>query len=175
LHDEFVDAPAKRKEDEMKVQEFMTQGVRTVGLAATLQDAAREMWEGDCGALPVLDPANRVVAMLTDRDACMAAFTQGKRLSEIPVRTAMSRRLLACRPDDAIGAAEALMREHQVRRLPVVDERGTLVGILSLNDIAVEATRQQARPHPSVTSAEVGSTLAEICRHRARPLAPLVL
>jgi CBS domain-containing protein len=68
----------------------------------------------------------------------------------------MSRSLFACRPDDAPRTAERTMREHQVRRLPVVDDAGRLVGIVSLNDIALESTSKPA---------EIATTLVAICRH----------
>jgi CBS-domain-containing membrane protein len=78
----------------------------------------------------------------------------------------MSKKLVACRPGDTVKAAEAAMREHQVRRLPVVDDRGCLVGILSINDIAIEASQERLLAKREVTAEEVGMTLAAICQHR---------
>jgi CBS domain-containing protein len=158
----------------MKVQDFMTHGVRTVRPQDSLAAAAKAMWDGDCGALPVVD-GERVAAMLTDRDICMAAYTQGRQLAEIPVATAMSKRLVTCRANDAVGVAEARMREHQVRRLPVIDARQRLVGILSLNDIALLAAEESARGQREVTAEEVGATLAAICRHRSTALPAQVM
>jgi CBS domain-containing protein len=157
----------------MKVQDFMTHGVQTIRPADSLQSAAQAMWEHDCGTLPVIDEKGRVVAMLTDRDVCMAGFTQGRLLSDIPVATAMSRSLITCRPTDTVAVAEAAMRQHQIRRLPVVSDEGHLVGILSLNDIAIEAAEERAHKRRDVTPEEVGATLAAICRHRA--VAPSVV
>jgi predicted transcriptional regulator len=74
--------------------------------------------------------------MLTDRDISMAAFMQWKHLSEANVESAMSRSLCACSPDDELARAEDVMRQNQVRRLPVVDANGVLVGLLSLSDVA---------------------------------------
>src|SRR5689334_6521679 len=76
----------------MKIAEFMTQGVYTVHPHDTLEKAAGVMWEHDCGAVPVVEHDGRVVAMITDRDICMAAYTQGRRLSAMRVDSAMSQR-----------------------------------------------------------------------------------
>jgi CBS domain-containing protein len=122
------------------------------------------MWERDCGAVPVLDQEGSVVAMLTDRDLCMAAMTQGKALSEIRVSSAMSRSLWACRPDDDLSQAEALMRTRKVRRLPVVDAEGRLLGILSLSDLArASMARKRGKAEKKgVQPSEVGATLGAI-------------
>jgi CBS domain-containing protein len=102
-----------------------------------LDRAAQAMWGADCGALPVVAADGSVVGMITDRDACMAAFTRGLPLSAMTVESAMSRTVHACGPDDSLGHAVRLMAEHQVRRLPVLEE-GRLVGVLSLADLARE-------------------------------------
>lgn len=62
-----------------------------------MNEAARIMWEHDCGCVPVVDEGRRVIGMLTDRDACMAAYTQGLRLQDLPVHRAMSNGATACR------------------------------------------------------------------------------
>jgi len=126
--------------------------------------AAKIMWERDCGCVPVLDESSRVVGMVTDRDLCMASYTQGKSLRDIPVRTAMSKELWSCRPDDDLSDAEQTMKERQVRRLPVVDAKGNLTGILSLADITREAARE-ARERPKqmdVSYTDVAQTLGAI-------------
>src|SRR5688500_8470642 len=102
----------------------------------TLARAAQIMWEKDLGCLPVCEPGRKVVAMVTDRDISMAAFMQWKHLGETSVESAMSRGVCTCSPDDELGQAEDIMRANQVRRLPVVDANGVLVGLLSLGDVA---------------------------------------
>jgi CBS domain-containing protein len=146
----------------MRIAEFMTQGVYTVHAHETLDKAAGVMWEHDCGAVPVVGHDGRVVAMITDRDVCMAAYTQGKPLSEISVSSAMSHHCVSCNAEESAQAAERMMRQHQVRRLPVVDDMGHLVGIVSLNDIVLEAATKPA---------DMAVTLAAICRHHHRELA----
>jgi CBS domain-containing protein len=125
----------------MRIDKVMHQPVVTCSVADRLDTAARLMWEKDCGALPVVEADGRVIAMITDRDICMAAYTKGLPLNAIPVRSAMSDQLFACHPEDSVSEAEKRMGEKQVRRLPVVDADGRVVGILTLNDLAREAAR----------------------------------
>ena len=117
------------------------------------------MWEHDCGVVPVVDAEERVLAMLTDRDVCMAAFTQGKPLAELPVSIAASKRVFWVHPHDSVETAERLMRKQQIRRLPVVDERGRLVGLLSLNDLA----RHAGGRDDDLSTREISQTLGAIC------------
>lgn len=126
--------------------------------------SAKLMWERDCGAVPVVDQEGRAIAMLTDRDICMAALTQGRSLAEIHVSSAMSRRLWSCHPQDDVKEAEKMMRAHQVRRLPVVDADGKLVGVLSISDLArVAVSSKGGRAKKSaVAASEVGQTLGAI-------------
>jgi CBS domain-containing protein len=120
----------------MKVAELMTRSVLAARPYDSLARAAQIMWENDCGGLPVIDDAGGVVGMITDRDVCMAAYTQGKPLAEITVDVAQSRSAFTVSEEESIENAEAEMRRHQVRRLPVVDAAGHLSGILSLGDLA---------------------------------------
>jgi CBS domain-containing protein len=151
----------------MKIKELMTRDPASCGPADSLNEAARLMWERDCGAIPVVDEG-RVVAIVTDRDVCMAAYTRGQRLSEIPVETVMSDSLVVCREDDSVNAVESVMREHQIRRLPVTDDRGGLRGVISLNDLALAAQ------HGGKSGDEQGvaRTLAAICEHRQLSAVP---
>jgi CBS domain-containing protein len=106
-----------------------------------LCDAARIMWEHDCGFVPVVTSIEerRVIAVVTDRDICMCAYTRGADLRSLRVSDAMSSVVHSCRIDDTLQAAEALMQIAQVRRLPVLDYDGRLVGVLSVADIARRA------------------------------------
>lgn len=160
-----------RKKQTMKVEELMAREVRTCQIGDSLQAAAQIMWENDCGCVPVLDHDGWVVAMLTDRDICMAAYLQGKALTMLPVSSAMSRTLWACGPGDTLAVAEKLLRANQIHRLPVIDGDGCLVGILSLGDIARAASGGSARRGKAAVSAtEVASTLGAICQRRAAPI-----
>lgn len=120
----------------MHVRELMTKETRSARVGDTLESAARQMWDGDLGCLPVVDDAGRVVGTVTDRDACMCAYTCGADLRQVSVDRAMSRRVHTCRPEDSVRDALALMAEKQVRRLPVTDDKGKLLGVVTINDIA---------------------------------------
>ncbi len=150
----------------MVISELMTRHVETCGPDDPLDRAARIMWDYDCGCVPVVDVERRVVGMLTDRDICISVHTQGKAATDIRVDEAMAQEVYSCLPDDTIAEAVEIMRSRRVRRLPVVDLGGRLVGLISLNDIAREAVRERTRKNPDVTPEEVGTTLAAICQPR---------
>lgn len=129
----------------MNVKDVMTREVRSVRMADRLDAAARLMWEQDCGLAPVVDSSNVLVGVLTDRDLCMATYTQGRPLAEIPVTAVMARMLRTVKPDDTLAAAMAVLQQAQVHRLPVVDARGVLVGLVAVNDLVrLAATRPSA-------------------------------
>ena len=151
----------------MIVEQLMTRNAQTCSAADTLNKAAQIMWEADCGCVPVVDSADHLVGILTDRDVCMAAYTQGGRLSELHVSQAMSRNVFTCKPGDSVAAAETCLRTHQVRRLPVVDEEGHVMGVLSLNDIACEAQRErEGKGKRHITADEIAATLGAVSSHR---------
>jgi len=145
----------------MKVSKLMANDVITCGTADTLDDAAQLMWTHDIGSLPVVDEHGRVVGMLTDRDALMAAFTRGEPLRAISAGSTMSANLYACSQDDDLASVEAEMGRRQIRRVPVVDDEGRPVGLLSMNDLARAAQRRA-----EVSPTEVAATLAAVCAPR---------
>ena len=152
----------------MKVKDVMTTNVRTCFMSDGLATAAQLMWDHDCGCVPVLNEHGRVVGMITDRDICIAAFFQGAPISGIKVSAVMSRQLFDCTSDDDLSAAERMMREKKVRRLPVLNEDGRLVGLLSLSDIARHADEEYARGAANryVSDAEVARLAAGVSRPR---------
>ncbi len=150
----------------MNVGQLMKHNVRACTPEDTLDAAARIMWDNDCGCVPVLDAQRRVIGMLTDRDICMAAYTQGGPLRALRVSSAMSKKVYFCKPEDTLAAAEELMRTKLIHRLPVTDADGHLVGIISLNDFAREAEHERTQAKKEVTADEVGLTLAAICTPR---------
>ncbi|MFZ1123295.1 MAG: CBS domain-containing protein [Candidatus Binataceae bacterium] len=125
----------------MKVEQIMNRNVKACRLQDSLNKAAQIMWEEPCGAVPVVDEQSRPVGFLTDRDICMAAYTQGKPLEALRVEMAMSRKVVLCRAEDDLGSAAQLMQQNRTRRIPVINPDGTLVGLLSLDDLACEAAR----------------------------------
>jgi CBS domain-containing protein len=153
----------------MKVKDLMATEVKSCATHNTLNTAAQNMWDNDIGCVPVVDTDHRVVGMLTDRDVCMAAYIQGVPLTGSLVTSAMSKQVFSCAPDDDIASAEKLMREKQVRRLPVTDAEGRLAGIISLNDIAREGEREaELKKAREVSDAEIARVMASVCTPRHR-------
>jgi CBS domain-containing protein len=152
----------------MKVKDVMTSNVRACFKSDNLATVAQVMWDNDCGCVPVLNEEGWLVGMLTDRDICMAAFLQGMPIGEIKVSAVMSRQLFDCTSDDDLSVAEQIMREKKVRRLPVLNKEGRLVGLLSLSDVARQANDEYARgaANRQVTDAEVARLAADISKRR---------
>lgn len=148
------------------VARLMTKQVRTVRPYDRLNTAAQLMWDHDCGCAPVVNDAGEAIALVTDRDICMAAYTRNQPLSELAVSDAMSETVHACAPTDSIENAQRIMQQRQVRRLPVVDSFGQLVGILSLTDLA-RAVGSESRKEGAGLGA-IEATLAAVGRPRAR-------
>jgi CBS domain-containing protein len=154
----------------MKVERLMTRNVRTCHPGDPLNVAAQIMWERDCGCVPVVeqeDGAARVVGMITDRDICMAAYTQGRALSAITVESAMARAVRSCRFTDSIGAALNILEQNQLHRLPVLDQNDHLIGMLSVADAAREAAREHSRAAKEVTDAQIGEAVEVISAPRS--------
>src|SRR5579875_1402167 len=152
----------------MDVKRLMRRQVPTCKPDDTLNTAARMMWEEGCGAVPVVDVDFRPVGFLTDRDICMAAYTQGRALRDISVGTAMAGKLVCCEEGDELEHAAQLMRDNCLRRLPVVDGRGVLGGLLSLDDIACESQRSLRGATDRNLTGLVGEIYGRICSMRCR-------
>lgn len=150
----------------MRVRELMTPSPRTCSVDDSADAAARVMWECDCGVVPVVDSDGAVCGIVTDRDLCMAAYIQGSRLSEIPVWSVMSRDVHACDADADVREAERLMRECQIRRLPVIDNGGRLIGVLSLSDVAQAISKGTVVRQAGGEGAEFMQTVASVSEPR---------
>ena len=133
----------------MNVRDVMTPNPRTVELSDTIQDAARIMREEDTGAVPVVEEG-RVVGMVTDRDIVIRAVADGD--FEATIDDIVSDDVVSVTAEMTTAAAAELMGEHQIRRLPVVDEDENIIGIVSLGDLAVKENRD----------ARMGETLENI-------------
>jgi CBS domain-containing protein len=120
----------------MQVFEAMTYEVVKVAPETTLVDAARTMKAIDVGLLPVC-VHDEVVGMLTDRDITVRSVADGRDPRTTEVQEVMTPRVVFCSPEDDVREAAALMQLAQLRRLLVMNDRGRLVGIVSLSDIAL--------------------------------------
>ncbi|WP_297794964.1 CBS domain-containing protein [uncultured Marinobacter sp.] len=120
----------------MNINQVMVSEVASCTAQTSLQDIAMLMWNNDCGAIPLVDGEEHPVGIITDRDIAMGAAMQHKPLWELRGEDiSRDRELFCCRPDDSIQKALQLMEEHEVRRLPVVNQYNQLCGMVSLGDI----------------------------------------
>lgn len=147
----------------MRVERAMTKNVFTCLAHQTLEQAARTMWEADIGCLVVIDDERRPIGVITDRDIAMAAYTRGVALRDALIGSAMSQKVITARPDTRLGELESLMQAEQVRRVPVIEPNGTLVGIVTLGDLARTA---QAGPLGIPAIPGVAKTLRSVSERR---------
>ena len=119
----------------MKIKDLMTNRPRAVKLGDSVVEAAKLMRGEDTGIAPVLD-GNRLVGVVTDRDIAIQVVANGRDPSTTNVDEIASRELVTVDPQQDLDEALRLMAQHQVRRLPVVEEDGTLVGIVAQADVA---------------------------------------
>jgi len=148
----------------MEVKELMSRNISTVTGSASLNEAVFEMKEHDSGCVVVVDERRAPIGMLTDRDVCLTALLMDLPISSISVQRATTSNVYTCGAHESIEEAERIMGQHQIRRLPVVDEEGRLEGLLSIDDIAREAWREEGLMIHRVSAADVGKTLGQISR-----------
>ena len=153
----------------MNVSRWMTRTPITCRHDHPLAHAAQLLWEHDLGALPVVDAQGQLVGMITDRDLCMASFTRGCGLGEHTIETAMARQVFTIDAKASLKQAHDLLRKHQLRRLPVVDAKGALVGVLTLHDLAKRTFGELPKSKRKAASFELARTLAAIAAPRATP------
>lgn len=150
----------------MKVKEIMTRDVGFCVPESSLREVVRIMEGKDCGCVPVID-AGKITGVITDRDICLSLAKSNSRPSQVTAGEVMSRAVYSCRETDEIEQALETMRTRQIRRLPVVNGKGALRGILSLNDVALHSAAR-GNGH-TVPSREMVKTLQAICEHRVAP------
>jgi CBS domain-containing protein len=134
----------------MNIRDVMTPNPRCVSASAPLTEVARVMLEEDTGAVPIVE-GERPVGIITDRDIVIRAVAEGN--IQRPARDLASSKLVTISPDTTTREAADLMAQHQVRRLPVVEEN-RIVGIVSLGDLATREGRDE----------RMGETLEEISK-----------
>ena len=140
----------------MRARDIMTARPQCCTPDDTAERAAHLMEENDCGCLPVVDDrdSRHLVGVVTDRDIAIRGVAHG-RGTETPVRELMTPDVACCTVDSELADVERLMAERQVRRVPIIDDRGCCVGIVAQADIARQAGR-------NVTDSEVGRIVEQI-------------
>ncbi|MDF1502592.1 CBS domain-containing protein [Roseisolibacter sp. H3M3-2] len=128
----------------MKASEIMTKNPRVVTPDTTAQEAARLMKSEDVGVLPVVEStgSRKLVGVVTDRDLAIRVVAEGK--ASASVRDAMSSGVKTCGPDDDVKDVMAAMAKEQVRRIPIVDDQGAVVGIVAQADVVLQADDKRA-------------------------------
>lgn len=126
----------KEGNDVKTLREIMTTNVETVTLKDNVYEVAVKMRDHNVGIIPVVDEANHVIGLITDRDIVIRGLAE-KREGSASVEQVMSNSLVVGRPDMTVKEASQLMADNQIRRLPVT-ENGKLVGIVAMADIARE-------------------------------------
>ncbi len=146
----------------MKVKEVMMGTPYYCQPETNLGSATELMWNANCGFLPVATSEGKVIGVVTDRDICIALGTRGQLAGDISVGEVMSDKLHSCVPDEDIHIALQTMKDGKVRRLPVIAANGTLVGVVSMDDILLRAEPTSPGRHPDLSTDEVVRTYRAI-------------
>jgi CBS domain-containing protein len=159
----------------MYVNEVMTTSVTTCRSDTSLDEIARQMWNSDCGAVPVLDANDKPIGIVTDRDIAMSAMLNHTPLWEIPAATVTrGQQLCCCNQHDPVEDCITTMEQRGVRRLPVTDDAGKLVGILSMSDaLALTQPVNGPKRTPPVRVEHVLGMLRKVATRHSIPTQPL--
>ena len=125
----------------MKVKDAMHKGATSVAPDATIRDCAKQMKSLDVGALPVKSNGS-LLGIITDRDIAVRGVADGLDPTKALAKEVMTKQTYTCAAEDELDQAIQLMRKQKVRRLPVADAKGQLVGMLSLGDVCEAANDQ---------------------------------
>jgi CBS domain-containing protein len=123
----------------------------------TLDEVAKMMARNDCGEIPVIDTADQIVGVVTDRDIVCRVVAQGKNPGAYTAETCMSGPVVTVRADASLDDVVATMEKHQIRRVPVVDEKEACIGIIAQADVSWAG-------HPQ----EVAELVREVSRDTVR-------
>ncbi len=151
----------------MKVSEVMTKTTVECRPDTTLSAAARLMWERKCGFLPVIGEGGNVIGVITDRDIGIAIGTRNRKPSQLLVKDVMTGKLFTCSAEESVHSALTTMRIEGLRRLPVVDPEGALVGVLSIDDLVRRAHEHALKK--DISYKDVEETYKAIQSHATAP------
>ena len=144
----------------MKVKDLMTREPRTCSPDTTLAAATHLMWDGDCGILPVVDEMNTCRCRRRSGTCTSPSRHRNPRASHLTVGEVTGKQVWTCGPDDDVHTVLETMKTHRVRRLPVEGFGGTVLGIVSMNDVLLAAG-----PRKALRNDEVVDTFQGICAH----------
>jgi len=135
----------------------MTQNPACCTPDTPLDLVAKLMREHDCGEIPVIDPAEQPIGVVTDRDIVCRVVAEGKNPMAYPAGICMSQPVATVSMDAPLGDVVAMMEQHQVRRIPVVDDRGRCVGMISQADVALTTGKRDLAELVRKISRDTGS------------------
>jgi CBS domain-containing protein len=124
------------------IRDVMTSEPRTIDAGQSVAYAAKMMRDEDVGLAPIVED-DKLIGMLTDRDIAVRVVAEGRNPNEVTVGEVASKQVVTIDPQQDLAEALRIMAKHQVRRLPVVEEDGRLVGIVAQADVAREGDDQQ--------------------------------
>jgi CBS domain-containing protein len=125
----------------MKVKDVMHKGAEWVSPETTVSDVARRMRDLDIGAVPVGEN-DRLIGMVTDRDITCRGVANGQDVARLTARDVMSKGIFYCNDSEELEDALRIMEQKQVRRLPVINDKKRMVGILSIGDVGDAASHE---------------------------------
>ncbi|MDX6288737.1 MAG: hypothetical protein QOH42_536 [Blastocatellia bacterium] len=130
----------------MQVREIMTSDPACCTADTPLPEVGRMMIDNDCGEIPVVEnrSSNIPIGVVTDRDIVCRTVANGINPVELTAADCMSKPIVTVTPDTSVEECCRIMEAKRIRRVPVVDERGACVGIVSLADIALQADKRVA-------------------------------
>jgi len=146
----------------MKVEDVMMRTAVSCTPETNLGCAIELLWTRNCGMLPVVDAAKKVIGVVTDRDLSIAMGTRNRLPGEITVGSVMREEPATCHPEDDIRSALAAMASRKVRRLPVVNRKGALEGLLSMDDVILHTDVGNWARSAELSQDEVIRTLRQI-------------
>ncbi|PYN50168.1 MAG: CBS domain-containing protein [Candidatus Rokuibacteriota bacterium] len=152
----------------MKIKHVMTKDPTCCVPSDTAQRAAKIMREEDTGVVPIIENehSRKVIGIVTDRDLCMNVVAEGRDSRTTQVHESMTTTVVSCSPQDSVDKATELMRENQIRRIPVVDEQHQLVGIVAMADMVGRADLRTTETHETLKT--VSAPTSEPSKPRAR-------
>ena len=157
----------------MRIRDVMTSDPKFCLGEDSVIDAACIMREEHVGVVPIVESeeSRRVVGIVTDRDLCLGVVAEGQDPANVRVEQCMTRKVVCASPDDALEDVTELMQENQIRRVPVVGDRGELCGIVSLADVVGRSTLKTTQTVETLKCVSVPTQEASKPRAESRPAA----
>ena len=157
----------------MKVKHVMTKDPTCCVASDKAPRAASIMRDENVGSVPVIEneQSQRIVGIVTDRDLCMNIIAEGRDPNSVSIEACMTVPVVSCTTADSVQKATELMRENQIRRIPVVDEAGRLAGIVAMADIVARGELKATETHETLGKVSAPASAPSKPRGKSRPAA----